>query len=349
MSFPKVLMPYLMQNGLGINSDKIFGGIERFKKLVYENVPNVVPAEITEEQRKKRTGKGNLHFEIWSNQPDVIFINDASKIYGSDLIRYNLPTVWLCHEPLERTMKNVEMLKAFEKFTNSGGHLYFVSQRQHEFFDAQSKRILGHTINNVKGYINSSCCSGTEQVYPLDREFDAVTIGRTIRSKDPFWLHRKTQNTNLKTAVITGANNILKNPKEKDYFEFNLKWQEPQYTFRGLSHSDTLNTMSKGGILVSTWPLESWGITALEALSHGLPVLMITDTTNKHASQQIAASDTHYRCIRRGISSKELEKIINEMNEISLTDRQNIAKMTQEKHSLEKFTETMNKVFRDVL
>ena len=97
-------MPYLVQNGLSIHSDKIFGGIERFKKLVYENIPNVIPIEITEKQRKTRTGKGNLHFEMWTNQPDIIFINDTSKIYGSDLIRYNLPTVWLCHEPLERTM-----------------------------------------------------------------------------------------------------------------------------------------------------------------------------------------------------------------------------------------------------
>jgi len=349
VSSPKILMPYLVQNGLSIHSDKIFGGIERFKKLVYENIPNVIPIEITEKQRKTRTGKGNLHFEMWTNQPDIIFINDTSKIYGSDLIRYNLPTVWLCHEPLERTMKNVEMIKTFDQFTNSGGHLYFVSQRQHEFFDAQSKRLLGHTIRGVKGYINSSCCSGKEQVYMSDREFDAVTIGRTIRSKDPFWLHRKAQNTNLKTAVITGSNNILKNPKEKEYFDFNLKWQEPQHTFRGLSHSDTLLTMSKGGVLVSTWQLESWGITALEALSHGLPIVLITDSSNKHASQYIAASDTHYKHIKRGINSKELEEIVNDMNKISLTDRQNIAKMTQEKHSVDKFKETLNKVFRDVL
>jgi hypothetical protein len=68
MSFPKVLMPYLVQNGLSIHSNKIFGGIGRFKKLVYENIPNVIPIEITEEQRKKRTGKGNLHFEMWTNQ-----------------------------------------------------------------------------------------------------------------------------------------------------------------------------------------------------------------------------------------------------------------------------------------
>jgi len=349
VSSPKVLMPYLVQNGLSIHSNKIFGGIERFKKLVYENVSNIIPIEITEEQRKKRTGKGSLHFEMWTNQPDVIFINDASKIYGSDLTRYDLPIVWLCHEPLERTMKNIEMLKAFEKFTNSGGHLYFVSQHQHEFFDAQSKRILGHTIKNVKGYLNSSCCSGTENVYSEDREFDAVTIGRTIRSKDPFWLHRKGQSTNLKTAVITGSNNILKNPKEQDYFDFNLKWQEPQFVFRGLSHPETLYTMSKGGVLVSTWPLESWGITALEALSHGLSILMITDSSNKHASQYIAASDTHYRCIKRGINPKELEEIVNDMNKISLTDRRNIAKMTQEKHSLDKFKETMNRVFREAL
>ena len=44
-----------------------------------------------------------------------------------------------------------------------------------------------------------------------------------------------------------------------------------------------------------------------------------------------------------------LEKIIKEMNEISLTDRQNIARMTQEKHSLQNFKDRLNQVFTDVL
>ena len=117
----------------------------------------------------------------------------------------------------------------------------------------------------------------------------------------------------------------------------------------GLTHKDTLYTMSKGGVYVSTCTFESWGITALEALSHGLPLLLVTDTTGKHSSTTIATSSNHYRNISKAVKSNEIEGIIKEMNTISLTDRQNIAKMTQEKHSLEKFKETLNKVFRDVL
>ena len=342
-------MPYLVQNGLSIHSDRIFGGIERFKKLVYDNIDNVIPVEITKEQRKNRTGTGVFHFEMWQNQPDIIFINDMSKVYGSDLMRYELPMVWLCHEPLERTIMMVEMIKRFNDFTNAGGHLYFVSQNQHEFYDANCKRLTGSSIKGVKGYINSACVTGNEQVYMNDREFDAVTVGRTLSSKDPFWVHRKLQNTSLSSAVITGDVNSSKKDKEKEYFEVNQKWQSPQHTFRGLTHKDTLHTMSKGGVYVSTCTFESWGITALEALSHGLPLLLVTDTTGKHSSTTIATSSNHYRNISKAVKSNEIEGIIKEMNEISLTDRQNIAKMTQEKHSLEKFKETLNKVFRDVL
>ena len=135
-------MPYLVQNGLSIHSDRIFPGIERFKKLVYDNIDNVIPVGITKEQRKNRTGTGVFHFEMWQNQPDIIFINDMSKVYGSDLMRYELPMVWLCHEPLERTIMMVEMIKRFNDFTNAGGHLYFVSQNQHEFYDANCKRAI---------------------------------------------------------------------------------------------------------------------------------------------------------------------------------------------------------------
>lgn len=342
-------MPYLVQNGMSIHSDQIFGGVERFKKLVYENIPNVIPIEITEEDRKKRRGKAILHFEMWTNQPDIIFINDMSKTYGSDLMRYNLPIVWLCHNGLERGIMIVDMVKRFNDFTNSGGHLYFVSQRQHEFYDSNCKRLTGSPIKGVKGYINSACVTGNEQVYLNDRDFDAVTIGRTARNKDPFWLHRKAEGTDLKTAVITGSNNILKNSKEQDYFDFNLRWQNPQHTFRGLTHKDTLYTMSKSGVYVSTCTFESWGITALEALSHGLPLIIVTDSSGKHSSTAIAASDTHYKCVKKGIKPKDLEEIINDMNRISLSDRKNIATMTQEKHSLDNFKQTMNRVFKEVL
>jgi hypothetical protein len=84
-------------------------------------------------------------------------------------------------------------------------------------------------------------------------------------------------------------------------------------------------------------------------LSHGLPLLLVTDTTGKHSSTTIAASTSHYRNVSKTIKPNEIKGIIKEMNEISLTERQTIAKMTQEKHSLEKFKETMNTVFRDVL
>jgi hypothetical protein len=347
---PKIIMPFLSHHqNYGLISNQIFGGIERFKKLVYEHIPNVLPVEITKEQRKKRIGKSIFHFEYWQYQPDIIFVNDASKVFSSGLIDYNVPVVWVCHEPLERTIQNIEMMKRFNPFIDRGGHLYFVSQIQHEFFDNMSKRILGYPIKNIMGYVNPSCCLGTEQVYTGNREYDAVTIGRTIRSKDPFWLHRKLENTNLKSAVITGKINLLKNDKEHEYFNFNYKWVEPRYTFRGLSHEETLYEMSKGGVFVSTWASESWGITALEALSYGLPLLLITSSMNKHASQYIAGNENHFRHIKKGIKSENLLDIIKEMNTISLDDRMEIAKITQENHSLQNFKNMMNSIFRKAL
>jgi len=349
MSFPKIIMPYLVQNDMSIHSNRIFGGIERFKKLIYENIPNVIPVEITKKQRKNRTGKSIFHFEFWTNNPDIIFINDMSSIYGSDLIQYNLPIVWVCHEPLERSIMMVEMVKRFNNFTDKGGHLYFVSENQYEFYDANSIRLTGKSIKNIKGFVNPACCNGTEQVYLGNREFDVATIGRTLTSKDPFWLHRKLESTNLSSVVMTGSINTSKKPDEIKYFEDNQKWKSPQYTLRGLPHDEVMFNLSKSGVCVSTWPLESWGITALEAFSYGLPVILVTDSSGKHSSQTIAASSDHYVCVPKKIKSKELEEIVKNMNNISLTDRQNIARMAQEKHSLTNFKETYTTVFKNAL
>lgn len=52
-----ILMPVLEweNSRVRLNEGNIVGGVERFQKLVYENVEGIIPIYISYEERKKRT------------------------------------------------------------------------------------------------------------------------------------------------------------------------------------------------------------------------------------------------------------------------------------------------------
>jgi hypothetical protein len=75
--------------------------------------------------------------------------------------------------------------KGMQKFIDAGGHLYFVSEYQQKFHDGHVKRITGSSLKGVKGTIHSGFADGNE-VVPEKTFYDAVTIGRTDLTKNPY-------------------------------------------------------------------------------------------------------------------------------------------------------------------
>ena len=107
--------------------------------------------------------------------------------------------------------------------------------------------------------------------------------------------------------------------------------------------------MSRGGVFVSTWPLETWGITALESLSHGLPTILLTDKSGHHASEMIAADPSHIRCLPKTATPQELEAVVKELLAYPPAKRQEIAAMTQAKHSRQAFIDMFTTVFTEAI
>jgi glycosyltransferase involved in cell wall biosynthesis len=104
--------------------------------------------------------------------------------------------------------------------------------------------------------------------------------------------------------------------------------------------------MSRGSVFVSTWPLETWGITALESLSHGLPTILLTDKSGHHASEMIAADPSHIRLLPKTATPQELETVVNELKQFTPEKRMEIAAMTQAKHSRQAFTDKFIEIFK---
>jgi hypothetical protein len=364
----KILLPFKVHDGKKITDTKVMGGLERFAQLLlksFENHPTIqiVPIEITKEDRNRgiatkkilgaaRTKSNGLFaFDDDICDFDLILTNYEEDSYTTKLITEDGPPVaWIYHTGQDGTFGRVKSTRLFKEFTDAGGHLYFVSEHQKMLYDEMSQRILGHPVAKFDGYVNPAFCEGFETVYQGPREYDVVTIGRTSYIKDPFWVHQTLKDSDLTSAVITTGGNHLESGNEQKYYEKNQNWTSPRTVFRGLPHRDGLEKMSRGGVFVSTWPLETWGITALESLSHGIPTILLTDASLTHASQAIAADPSHIRCLeKKKTTVQEFEDTVKELLETTLDQRMEISRLTKEKHSKQAFIELYTKMFTDCI
>lgn len=361
----KILMPFKVHDGKTIDDHKVMGGLERFAQLLYKTFDGrdgraeIIPFMITGEHRRRgnaneliraaATRKSTTLFEFDQNTAtdiDIILTNYEEDTYTTKLIMPGgPPVVWIYHTGQDGTFGRVKATRLFKKFTDAGGHLYFVSRHQHDLYDELSNRIMGHPVEGVRGYINPAFCEGFESYNPHPAEYDVITIGRTSYIKDPFWIHNKLKDSTLSSAVITTGGHHLESGNEQKYYQANLNWETPRTVFRDLPHKQGLETMSRGSVFVSTWPLETWGITALEALSHGLPTILLTDKSGRHASETIAADPSHIRCIPKKSTPEEFEAVVNELRGYSQEKRLEIATMTQAKHSRQAFVNRFAEIF----
>jgi|TARA_Y100000310_G_scaffold344164_1_gene455472 glycosyltransferase involved in cell wall biosynthesis len=333
------LLPYISRSGHNIHSKIVGGGIEKGVKNLYELFPdNIIPVEITKEDRKRRLTKKVFLDSVQKFQPDIIIINDLDACFVIPQIKNNIPTIMVMHEPLSGDIRYVAWYKNIQKFIDAGGHLYFMSEHQMNFHNKNAKRISGETIIGIKGIIDATFANGNETV-SNNIKYDAVTVGRTDLTKNPFLLHKKLASTNLTSCVITNKENFQESVNQQRYFNENLHWKEPQYTFRGLNHDDTMKTMSEGACYISTCAIESWGQTCLEALVHGLPVILLSDKSGKHASEIIPADNNHIKILNKNAKPDELAKCIDEFKNLSYEERLAISEATKKKHSKKLYKE----------
>lgn len=342
----KILLPYISRSGDDITSKNISGGIEKFSQNLFNLFPDkIIPVKITKEDRTKRRTKQVFLDYVKQHKPDLILLSDIDGYFHIPLIEQGIPTIQIIHEGLMGDIRYLALYKNLHKFIEAGGHLYFVSENQYAYYDKHINRITGSSLLKFHGFINSSFATGDETV--SDKiEYDVMTIGRTDTTKNPFFVHKKLKDTTLKTCVLTNAGNFQHSAAQVKYYEDNLHWKDPQVTFRGLPYVDTMATLSTAGCYISTCSMESWGITALEALARGIPLILVTDKSGKHSSQSIAADESHYRIVHSSIKSNELAELVKELNAYPIEKRIEISTMTKEKHSKEKFKARFEEIFR---
>lgn len=338
----KILVPYIGDEK--INGTLVRGGIERFVSLLYKAFPSyVIPIQITKKDRENRKTRYVIDSAIEKYAPDALINNNiAYPLHNYEKYqKYNVPLINIIHEPLDGDIRFGFLGSQLQTLMKNGEHVYFVSEHQFNFHRKMYHRREGVNLQSIHGFIRSAY---SPTIIPAKNlQYDAVSIGRNSAEKDPFRLHRSTFGSNLRTLVITNDQQY-KSDRHNNYVKKNSFWHYPQQTFRNLPHEKVIRELKKGRVFLSTCSKESWGITVLEALSCGLPVILLTDSSEKHSSEVIPANRNHYHKLRKNCSSIELYDSIVLLGKISYEERCNIAEETQKKHSFENWKRQIEEI-----
>jgi len=322
----KVLVIYQDVDGRSLDSPIVSGGIERFARLA-SKLRGVDLVDVP----KRRLD--------WAVAEDLAV--DATLAYGSELVVHCYPSS-LTPRIMERTgvagafvlhhsFATPDLLAGLARYVAAGGSLWMISRRQRRAWEIAA-RGFGARLPEVRGIVRPSAIVGKPIV--VEPEIDLVGVGRCDEMKDPFATHRIARSLGLSSAVYS-------NWVSGKYGEANANWNGRQLTFWDRPHSEVLAGIAKATCVHVPWPHETFGIVALEALSHGVPIIL---GTRDHASREIVARFDHYAVVEDGRSREFLSEVFA-FRERGMDFRREIAELTWEEHNFEVWERSMRNFF----
>jgi len=322
----KILLPFQDPYNRPLTYPIVSGGTEMFMKSIKENFDTVVyqfPYEqITwKKQSDKKEIAENIVHLAEAYKVDVIVSNFAQAVFNNQhLIKSNIPIMFVEHciypmaAPIYRWNQGIDR----------GHSMFFVSKWQERKYKEMAER-TNQRVLPISGYINPSYCKVKPKM--VEQEYDCGTIGRCDNGKAPFKLKSMTKGRDIKSLVITSKTQVESDIK---YYERNKNWDDVVWD---RPYKEVMENISKCKTYFSTWTSETWGITAMEALSCGIPIILNSDKNGDHASEIIPADKSHYVKIPKD----DKDALVKAIKSFENVDRKEIQEMTWEKHNRKKW------------
>ena len=337
----KILLPFQDPYDRPLSHKIVSGGTEQFCKSIKDNFDTRVfqiPFEqINKNTWTRQTDKNEISQNIIDlaegMKADIIICNFTQAVFNNKtIIESPVPIMFVehCIYPI------THVIYRWNQAIDKGHSMFLVSKWQEKKYKEMAER-TGQRVLPIAGYVNPSYCKVKPKL--IEQEYDCGTIGRCDNGKAPFKLKAMTKGKDIKSLVITSKTQVQSDIK---YYERNQHWPDIVWD---LPYKEVMKNISKCKTYFSTWDKETWGITAMEALSCGVPVILNSDKDGDHASEIIPASESHYIKIPRD-DKDALVKAIKDLKDV---DRKEIQDMTWEKHSLENWKkEFSNKIDRTI-
>ena len=322
----KILLPFQDPYNKSLTDPVVSGGTEQFCRSIEDNFETeVFPIPFEQIQWPSQKAKNGIsriiiHAAV-GMEADIIICNFAQAVYNNQtIIESPIPIMFVehCIYPIPN------VIYRWNQAINKGHSMFFVSKWQEKKYREMAKR-TGQPVLSIAGHINPSYCKVKPKL--VEQEYDCGTIGRCDNGKNPFKLKHMTKGKDIKSLVITSKTQVNSDIK---YWERNQHWED---TVWDLPYKEVMENIAKCKTYFSTWNGETWGITAMEALSCGIPVILNSDKDGDHASEIIPASPNHFK----KIPQNDKDALLKAIKSFDKIDRKEIQEKTWEKHSLEKW------------
>ena len=300
------VIPYRDVLGRDISSPITSGGIERFIRHLRDELDDSCIVDVSKMYYDAPLAMADLVAEE-SKRASHVICNYPNRYLNVNL-PVTCPVVWVNHHTAGLHPEAPDIVRRMNEHVRiRGDQLWMVSRKQARDWVAYA-RLLGIELE-YHGIISPSM---VKEAHPHSNtvRWEIATIGRCDDVKNPFLAHEVAREAKMSSLVLCSF-------MANDYAIRNQDWYGLQETGWDLTDAQVAADLSHCGVFLVTWPDETFGIAALEALSHGLP-LVLYSPKGDHACEELIPN-SHW--IRKAKKVEDIVPAVREMLEITPNER----------------------------